>query len=69
MKVNFIEVGANKKSWSAETEELTEEWLYEQARTALNSRIIKFYVNGDAGNIVVGGMRLVGRFLVSKNSW
>lgn len=59
MIVKFINVGGNQKSWEANCEgNLTEDWMYNQAKKALNSSNIQF---GDKGEIVVG-FRVVGRY-------
>lgn len=59
MIVKFTNVGGNQKSWEANCDgELTEDWLYHQAKTALGSSNIQF---GDKGEIVVG-FRIVGKY-------
>ena len=58
-KVRFTEVGRNKKTWEAECKgELTESWLYKQAKKALMSKGIEFGANG----AIYAGFREVGRF-------
>lgn len=57
--IKFTNVGGDRKSWGANCDgELTEDWMYDQAKTALNSSNIQF---GDKGEIVVG-FRIVGRY-------
>jgi hypothetical protein len=59
LRIGFIEVGPSHKSWEAKcVGELTEDWLYNQAKKALNSSNIQF---GDKGEIIVG-FRIVGRY-------
>lgn len=64
MKVKFIEVGRENKSWEAECNgELTYEWLYRQAKKALRSSDIGFSEDG----AIFVGFRNVGRFEVIEN--
>lgn len=64
MKVKFIEVGRDNKSWEAECNgELTYEWLYGQAKKALRSSDIDFSEDGT----IFAGFRSVGRFEVIEN--
>lgn len=63
MKVRFINVGKDKKSWEAETDgELSYNWLYGQVKkhSALFSSGIDFYEDGS----ITAGFRTVGRFEV-----
>ena len=58
-RVRFTEVGRNKVTWEAEYKgELTESWLYKQAKKALMSSGIEFGDNG----VIYAGFRSVGRF-------
>jgi len=58
-KVKFIEVGRSKSNWEAEYRgDLTESWLYKQAKKALMSRDIWFTDSG----IIFAGIRSVGKF-------
>lgn len=61
MKVKFIDVGRNKKSWEAECDgELNYNWLYSQAKKALMSSDIDFSDDGT----IFAGFRSVGKFEV-----
>lgn len=65
MKVRFIEVGRNKKSWEAEYDgELNYNWLYMQAKKALMSSDIDFSDDGK----IYAGFRNVGRFEVEAGT-
>ena len=58
MKVKFIDVGRDKKTWEAECDTLTYDWMYSQVKKALMSNNIEF---GEDGKIYAG-FRAVGRF-------
>lgn len=61
MRVKFIDVGRDKKSWEAETDgELTYSWLFGQVkkRGSLLSSGIDFYEDGSITSV----FRTVGRY-------
>lgn len=66
MKVEWIEVGGQKKSWTDELPNLYEDTLYKSVKrgNALGSRGIDFYWDNDRqeGMIVVGNFRPAGSF-------
>jgi len=66
MKIEWIEVGAQKKSWSEELPNIQETTLYRAVKrgNALGSRCIDFYWDNEKqeGMIVVGNVRPAGRF-------
>ncbi len=65
MKVKFIDVGRNKKSWEAECKgQLTFDWLYSQAKKALMSSDIDFTDDGS----ILAGFRTVGRFEIVEEA-
>lgn len=68
MKVNFHEVGRNKKSWSYELKEVTEDAIAREAKRngGLLSSIVEAEIhdNGKTGEIIVGGWRSVGQFTI-----
>ncbi|WP_036230222.1 hypothetical protein [Marinobacterium jannaschii] len=68
MKIQFIEVGPNNSSWTAEVSELEYEALYREVKdkAMLMSRTIDFSYDGESksGEVIVGGFRTVGKFKV-----
>lgn len=68
MTVQFENVGRNKKSWTADIEEINGDLLMRQIRKhgALGSRDVSFLWDDDTneGVVVVGGFRQVGTFRV-----
>lgn len=68
MKIQFTEVGRDKKSWTAEIKELTESAIVRQVKKgkAILSSGIEAILNedGKTGYIIVGGFRTVGQFSV-----
>lgn len=66
MKIQFKEVGRNKKTWTAEVNELSESALLREIKKsgALMSRGVDVVLDdGDtSGLIIVGGWRTVGTF-------
>jgi hypothetical protein len=72
MQVDFINVGASSKCWIAELAKLDHDLFYDEvARSgALMSKNIEFSVddNGEHGQIIVGGVRVVGKFLAKSQN-
>lgn len=67
MKVTFENVGRNKKTWTAETEKLSESWVLSQIRKskALMSNDISFDIEGNVGRIYAG-FRPVGSISIEE---
>jgi len=69
MKVNFINVGSNNMSWTAEIEKLDHDLFYNEVKSkmAIMSSGIDFSIddNGINGQVIVGGMRIVGEFQIA----
>ena len=68
MKVEFIDVGMNKKSWSAEISDLFHEELFKEVKKNgdIMSQNIDFTYDNEtnSGQVIVGGFRIVGTFKV-----
>jgi hypothetical protein len=68
MVIRFLNVGRDKKSWTAEVSTLSDRTLLKEIRkhSALKSAGIDFDWNetGTGGSIYVGGLRNVGSFSV-----
>ena len=61
MKVEFIEVGRFKKSWTADLKEISYDSLYLQVKPHLLSNDIEFTMSG---HVLVSGIRTVGKFRI-----
>lgn len=77
MKVRFVNVGRDHKSWEAETPSVSYEWLEHQVKRngRLMSNQIDFSdersgedlpVDGAFGSVLVGGFRPVGRYYIGE---
>lgn len=68
MKIQFINVGADSMSWTANIPKLDHDSLYAavKSRGALNSQVIDFsYIeSANIGEVYVGRIRKVGTFNV-----
>lgn len=64
MKVTFTDVGRDKRTWTAEIDELTDAALVRSIRKSalLSSGIDVEFETPTSGLVIVGGLRVVGRF-------
>lgn len=69
MQVEFINVGADNICWTADIEELHHDSFYREVKNkgAIMSDCIDFTIddNGINGQVIVGGLRIVGEFKVT----
>lgn len=70
MKYRFIDVGRNKATWEAETENPTYSWLWKQVHDhGVMSRNLDFYFVDDEfkKGVVEAGFRAIGRYEVMED--
>ena len=63
VKVNFSEVGRDKKSWTASCTKISFDWLYKQVKTFGGMTNVAFRVKHGKGTIYAGKLS-VGKFEV-----
>jgi hypothetical protein len=72
MIVDFINVGASNHNWRAEVEKLDHDLFYKEVQNkgAIMSSDIDFSIDdsGINGQVIVGGMRIVGEFKVKTEA-
>jgi hypothetical protein len=67
--VEFIEVGRNKRSWTAPMKELDEDALYRSVRKhgAVMSRDLSFLLEDETNGAVLAGFHKIGTFRIVES--